>query len=50
MGRPVGPGYDKGRGERLRHEVNFEWKCDYFKWASDVRREDAGAAASARPS
>ena len=37
--RPVGPGYDKGRGERLREEVDHRYKCDYFKWASDVKRE-----------
>ncbi|KIO32539.1 hypothetical protein M407DRAFT_213673 [Tulasnella calospora MUT 4182] len=37
--RPVGPGYDKGRGERLREEVNPMYRCDFFKWASDVRRE-----------
>jgi len=37
--RPVGPGYDKGRSERLREEVNYEYKCDFFKWTSDVKRE-----------
>ncbi|KAG8907412.1 Class II abasic (AP) endonuclease [Tulasnella sp. 403] len=37
--RPVGPGYDKGRSERLRSEVNPEYRCDFFKWASDVRKE-----------
>ncbi|KAG8932754.1 Class II abasic (AP) endonuclease [Tulasnella sp. 417] len=37
--RPVGPGYDKGRAERLREEVNPMYRCDFFKWASDVRRE-----------
>ncbi|KIP03583.1 hypothetical protein PHLGIDRAFT_94612 [Phlebiopsis gigantea 11061_1 CR5-6] len=37
--RPVGPGYDKGKAERLRHEVNHEYRCNYFKWASDVKRE-----------
>ena len=37
--RPVGPGYDKGRSERLREEVNHQYKCDFFKWASDVKRE-----------
>ncbi|KAF9808206.1 hypothetical protein IEO21_07948 [Rhodonia placenta] len=37
--RPVGPGYDKGKGERLREEVNYEYRCNFFKWASEVRRE-----------
>ncbi|EDR06754.1 uncharacterized protein LACBIDRAFT_299606 [Laccaria bicolor S238N-H82] len=37
--RPVGPGYDKGRGERLREHVDPHWKCDFFKWSSEVRRE-----------
>ncbi|KAG8971002.1 Class II abasic (AP) endonuclease [Tulasnella sp. 425] len=37
--RPVGPGYDKGRAERLREEVNPMYRCDFFKWASDVRRD-----------
>ena len=36
--RPVGPGYDKGRGERLREEVDPQYKCDFFKWQSDVKR------------
>lgn len=35
---PVGPGYDKGKAERLRHEVNHEYRCNYFKWASEVKR------------
>ena len=38
-GRPVGPGYDKGKGERLREEVNHEYRCNFFKWASDVKKE-----------
>lgn len=37
--RPVGPGYDKGRGERLREHVDPQWKCNFFKWSSEVRRE-----------
>ncbi|TBU30541.1 Endonuclease/exonuclease/phosphatase [Dichomitus squalens] len=37
--RPVGPGYDKGRGERLREEVDHRYRCNYFKWASEARRE-----------
>jgi AP endonuclease 2 len=45
--RPVGPGYDRGRGERLREEVNHSFKCGFFKWGSEVRRdalrEGAGA-------
>ena len=39
LDRPVGPGYDKGKAERLRHEVNHQYKCNYFKWASDVKRD-----------
>ncbi|RPD64027.1 DNase I-like protein [Lentinus tigrinus ALCF2SS1-7] len=37
--RPVGPGYDKGKAERLRDEVDHQYRCDYFKWASEVRKE-----------
>ncbi|KAF8160011.1 Endonuclease/exonuclease/phosphatase [Crassisporium funariophilum] len=37
--RPVGPGYDKGRAERLREQVDPQWRCDFFKWSSEVRRE-----------
>ncbi|KAJ6552810.1 Endonuclease/exonuclease/phosphatase [Mycena capillaripes] len=37
--RPVGPGYDKGKAERLREEVDPAWRCDFFKWSSDVRLE-----------
>ena len=36
---PVGPGYDKGRSERLREEVDPAYRCNFFKWASDVKRE-----------
>ncbi|THH32046.1 hypothetical protein EUX98_g2152 [Antrodiella citrinella] len=39
--RPVGPGWDKGKSERLRDEVDHRYRCNYFKWASDVKR-DAG--------
>lgn len=46
LGRPVGPGYDKGKGERLREEVDHQYRCNFFKWASDVKRE---AAASRNP-
>lgn len=37
--RPVGPGYDRGRSERLREEVDPQWRCDFFKWSSEVKRE-----------
>ncbi|KAK1225894.1 Class II abasic (AP) endonuclease [Marasmius sp. AFHP31] len=37
--RPVGPGYDKGRAERLREDVDPQYKCNFFEWSSDVRRE-----------
>jgi len=35
-----GPGYDKGRHERLREEVDHHWqyKCNFFMWASDAMR------------
>ena len=42
--RPVGPGYDKGRHERLREEVDHQYKCNFFMWTSDAKRA-AGAAA-----
>ncbi|KAJ7491312.1 Endonuclease/exonuclease/phosphatase [Mycena galericulata] len=37
--RPVGPGYDRGKAERLREEVDPQWRCDFFKWSSEVRLE-----------
>lgn len=37
--RPVGPGYDKGPAERLREEVDPQYRCNFFKWSSDVRKE-----------
>ncbi|KAF8993284.1 Endonuclease/exonuclease/phosphatase [Cyathus striatus] len=37
--RPVGPGYDKGRAERLREDVDPQWRCNFFKWSSEVKRE-----------
>jgi AP endonuclease-2 len=37
--RPVGPGYDKGRHERLREEVDHQYKCNFFMWATDAKRE-----------
>ena len=42
--RPVGPGYDKGRHERLREEVDHQYKCNFFMWASDAKREVMRAA------
>ena len=45
--RPVGPGYDKGRSERRREEVNHQYKCDFFKWTSDVKREAKGSSGGA---
>lgn len=35
----MGPGYDKGRSTRLREEVDIQYRCDFFKWASDVKKE-----------
>ncbi|KAH0836508.1 Endonuclease/exonuclease/phosphatase [Lanmaoa asiatica] len=37
--RPVGPGYDKGRGERPREEVDHRHRCNFFKWSATVRSE-----------
>ncbi|KIK69432.1 hypothetical protein GYMLUDRAFT_237226 [Collybiopsis luxurians FD-317 M1] len=34
--RPVGPGYDKGRSERPREEVDDRWKCNFFIWSSEL--------------
>ncbi|KAF8738924.1 DNA-(apurinic or apyrimidinic site) lyase, partial [Rhizoctonia solani] len=36
---PMGPGYDSGKSKRLREEVDPRYRCNYFKWASDVKRE-----------
>ncbi|KAF8606037.1 DNase I-like protein [Ceratobasidium sp. AG-I] len=36
---PMGPGYDSGKSTRLREEVDPRYRCNYFKWASDVRKE-----------
>jgi AP endonuclease-2 len=41
--RPVGPGYDKGRHERLREEVDHQYKCNFFMWVSDAKRAAAAA-------
>lgn len=38
--RPVGPGYDRGKSERLREEVDHQWRCNFFKWSSEVKREN----------
>ncbi|KAI0060652.1 DNase I-like protein [Artomyces pyxidatus] len=43
--RPVGPGYDKGRSERLREEVDHQYKCNFFKWGSDAKRDALRTAA-----
>jgi len=37
--RPVGPGYDRGKAERLREEVDHQYRCNFFKWSSEVKRE-----------
>jgi AP endonuclease-2 len=37
--RPLGPGYDKGREERLREEVDHRYRCNYFKWSTEVKKE-----------
>ncbi|KAF9220017.1 DNase I-like protein [Gyrodon lividus] len=37
--RPVGPGYDKGKEERPREEVDHQYRCNFFKWSAEVRRE-----------
>ncbi|KAF8199042.1 DNase I-like protein [Pholiota molesta] len=41
-------GYDKGRAERFREHVDPQYKCDFFMWSSDARKEMAkkGAANS----
>jgi len=37
--RPVGPGWDKGKTERLRGEVDSTYRCNFFKWSSDWRKQ-----------
>ncbi|KAF5373154.1 hypothetical protein D9758_001779 [Tetrapyrgos nigripes] len=37
--RPVGPGYDKGRSDRPREEVDPKYKCSFFMWSSDWKKE-----------
>jgi AP endonuclease-2 len=44
--RPVGPGYDKGRSERLREEVDHRYRCNFFMWTSEARREAMRATAA----
>lgn len=44
--RPVGTGYDRGKAERLREEVNPQYKCNFFKWASEVRKESMRGSTS----
>ena len=39
------PGPNKGRHERLRKEVDHQYKCNFFMWTSDAKRA-AGAAAA----
>ncbi len=48
--RPVGPGYDKGRHERLREEVDHQYKCNFFMWTSDAKRDAMRATAAAATS
>lgn len=53
--RPLGPGWDAGKGKRLREEVDVRYKCDFFRWESDVKRQalrsgsSDGDASSLRP-
>ncbi|KAF9510769.1 hypothetical protein BS47DRAFT_1487318 [Hydnum rufescens UP504] len=37
--RPVGPGHDAGNRRRPREHVAPQYRCNFFKWASDVQRE-----------
>ena len=43
--RPVGPGYDAGRDKRLREEVDPRYRCNFFKWSSEVKKEALEKAA-----
>jgi AP endonuclease 2 len=45
-GRPVGPGYDMGKSKRPRDEVDPAYRCDFFKWSSDVRRQSTHRGAA----
>jgi len=33
--KPVGPGYDNGK--RQKWEINPEYRCNFFKWSSEVK-------------
>ena len=49
---PVGAGYDKGKGERPREEVDHRYRCNFFMWSATVRREALkknGGTVSSRP-
>ncbi|KAH9479907.1 DNA-(apurinic or apyrimidinic site) endonuclease 2 [Psilocybe cubensis] len=48
--RSVGPGYDKGYSERPRDQVDPQYKCNFFKWSSEVRKEMSRNAQSNSPS
>ncbi|THV03966.1 DNase I-like protein [Dendrothele bispora CBS 962.96] len=37
--RPVGPGYDRGWNDRPREEVDPKWKCNFFMWGSDLKKQ-----------
>ncbi|KAF5361958.1 hypothetical protein D9756_002784 [Leucocoprinus leucothites] len=37
--RPVGPGWDRGKAERLREEVDLTYRCNFFRWSSDWRKQ-----------
>jgi AP endonuclease-2 len=46
--RPIGPGYDMGKSERPREQVDPQYKCDFFKWSSDVRKEMMAASSTGK--
>lgn len=37
--RPVGPGYDAGRDKRRREEVDSQYRCNFFKWSNEVKKD-----------
>jgi AP endonuclease-2 len=37
--RPLGPGYDAGKAKRSREDVDAQYRCDFFKWSSDVKKD-----------
>jgi len=41
--RPVGPGYDMGKSKRERSEVNNEYRCNFFQWAHEARKNQRGS-------